>query len=193
MIGQKKVTMLPEMGSIEDISKMDPQIITEGYNEAKALKRSIKEAADILDEKAMKFIGFLVTIILALIAAFWALKVSANAIFLYLVAGEIVICIVSMLLLVFGVISGNSFMLAGERPEFFFEKSLMDWYDDLKKYNGAKPDAQFMAAQTSALTNDISHNEKALERIVKNYRLSIWILTVSSSVLGIVFLVLSCL
>lgn len=187
---KKEEIPLPEMGSVEDISMLDPQIITEGYNEAKALKRSIKEAADILDEKAMKFIGFLVTIIIALIAAFWALKdVWADNIFLYLVASEIVTCMVSMILLVFGVISGSSFILSGGRPQEYFNEDLINRYKDLKAGIYCNPDKQFMVEKISALSYDIKHNEGALKRIVKNYRRSIWLLGSASTVLGIAFLV----
>lgn len=190
MSKKKEEMPLPEMGSVEDISMLDPQIITEGYNEAKALKRSIKEAADILDEKAMKFIGFLVTIIIALIAAFWALKDAwADDIFLYLVAGEIAICMVSMLWLIFGVISGSSFVLPGGRPQAYFNADFINWYKDLKAGAYCNPDRQFIVTKISALSDEIKFNEGALKRIVQNYRYSIWLLGSASTALGIAFLV----
>lgn len=181
---------LPEMGSVEDISMLDPQIITEGYNEAKALKRSIKEAADILDEKAMKFIGFLVTIIIALIAAFWALKGNADDMIIYLVAGEIATCVISMLLLVFGVISGNSFYMSGRRPNYFFNEEDVNWCNSMdESINASERNKLFFALQIQALSSEINHNEKALQKIVRNYRRSIWLLGSLTAVLGVLFLV----
>ena len=190
MSKKKEEIPLPEMGSVEDISMLDSQIITEGYNEAKALKRSIKEAADILDEKAMKFIGFLVSIILALIAAFWALKGNADDMIIYLVAGEIATCVISMLLLVFGVISGNSYYMPGRRPNYFFYEKDVEWYNNMdESIIASERNKLFFALQIQALSSEINHNEKALQRIVRNYRRSIWLLGSLTAVLGVLFLV----
>lgn len=191
MSKKKEEVPLPEMGSVEDISIMDPQIITEGYNEAKALKRSIKEAAEILDDKAMKFIGFLVTVIIALIAAFWVLQdAHANNIYIYLVTVEIAACIISMLWLVFGVISGNSFYMPGRRPEYFFYDKDVEWYNNMdESINASERNKLFLALQIQALSSEINHNEKALQRIVRNYRRSIWLLGSLTAVLGFLFLV----
>ena len=180
-----KGKLLPKMGDYKAIASLPLEVIMEGYNDANVLKRSIKQSADSLDEKAMKFIGFLVTIIIALTSALWILKANrASSYVLWLTIGEIVTCMISSCFLAFGVISNNAFHLPGERPEYFFWEKDLEWYRSLTVCGHEK----FMAQKIKALSEDLEFNEKALRRMVINYRIAIWILVSLSVILGLVFL-----
>lgn len=92
-------------------------------------RREQREVSATIDAKAMTFLTLVVTVIIALagITGF----VKENAVFLYATVSALAVSVFSAILILFGVISGTSLYLAGERPSVYLDDEAIKYYQKL--------------------------------------------------------------
>lgn len=143
-------------------------------------RREQREVSATIDAKAMTFLTLVVTVIIALagITGF----VKENAVFLYATVSALAVSVFSAILILFGVISGTSLYLAGERPSVYLDDEAIKYYQKLPE---EMKDKGLLWSYLPLLEKCIEHNEKTIVHKAKAYRLAVRFLIISYIVISI--------
>lgn len=176
----------------EDIYKIyagtSDEIIKEGYEGTKLEKKRQRERFDRLDSKATTLVERMAVVALALTGTLYMYMNSASPSLWPLLAMAIVLAatVVSGCILIFGVLSGRSFISDGINPDLYYNNEVVEWCSECDKN---KRTSLFRLYRTLVLKKEISLNEAELQRMAKRHRWSIRIWCAGGG-LGIVICIL---
>lgn len=176
----------------EDIYKIyagtSDEIIKEGYEGTKLEKKRQRERFNYLDAKATTLVERASVVALALTGTIYMYSTSSspNPWGIVAIVTVLVATVVSGCILIFGVLSGRSFISDGINPDLYYNEEIVEW---CSKCDKNKRTSLFRLHRTLVMKKEISINEAELQRMAKRHRWSIRILCACAG-LGIVIWVL---
>ena len=163
-------------------------IIKEGYEGTELELKRQRERFDRLDSKATTLVEEMAVVALALTGTLYMYSNSAGPSLWPLLAMAVVLAatVVSGCILIFGVLSGRSFISDGINPDLYYNDEVVEWCSECDKN---KRTSLFRLYRTVVMEREISLNEAELQHMAKRHRWSIRIWCAGAG-LGIVIWVL---